>query len=77
MFIVVFVIKVLLEYNFWYVCKNVRVYVIYVLEFYIQFRQRYMYWIGILNCEKFNYFGVQFKGIYVYMYVIEMYIVKK
>lgn len=36
MIIVVFVIiKVLLEYNFWYVCKNVRVYVIYVLEFYI------------------------------------------
>lgn len=36
-----------------------------------------MYWIGNLNCEKFNYFGVYFKGIYVYMYVIEMYIVKK
>lgn len=36
-----------------------------------------MYRTGTLNCEKFNHLGVQFKGIYVHMYVIEMYIAKK
>lgn len=36
-----------------------------------------MYRTGTLNCEKFNHLGVQFKGIHVHMYVIEMYIAKK
>lgn len=77
MFIVALAIKVLSEYNSRYACKNVRVHVIHVLESHIQFRQRYMYRTGTLNCEKFNHLGVQFKGIHVHMYVIEMYIAKK
>lgn len=36
-----------------------------------------MYVPDTLNCEKFNHLGVQFKGIHVHMYVIEMYIAKK
>lgn len=36
-----------------------------------------MYRTGTLNCEKFNHLGVQFKGIHVHMYVIEMYIAKE
>lgn len=77
MFIVALAIKVLSEYNFRYACKNVRVHVIHVLESHIQFRQRYMYRTGTLNCEKFNHLGVHCKGIYVHMYVIEMNIAKK